>query len=89
MLADGPRCALLQDVRACMFSLPEATQLQQPWWKSAELVSATSNRAGVAEALTRQVERALLMEGRLNRRPVQPNSVTQNDSPGTGSNWAS
>jgi hypothetical protein len=48
-----------------MLSLPEAIQLQQSWQKATELLLAASDHAGVSEALTRQIELALFIEGKL------------------------
>jgi hypothetical protein len=65
VVKDGPTLRTLHDVRAFMLSLPEATQLQQSWQKAAELLLAASDHAGVSEALTRQIELALFIEGKL------------------------
>jgi hypothetical protein len=64
IVKDGPTLRTLHDVRAFMLGLPEATQQGQSWQKAAELLLEASNHAGVSEALTRQVERALFLEAR-------------------------
>ena len=65
VVKDGPTLRTLNDVRAFMLSLPEAIQLQQSWQKATELLLAASDHAGVSEALTRQIQLALFIEGKL------------------------
>ena len=58
----GPTLVTLDDVRAFMLALPHGAQLRQSWQKAGELLLAAAKHAGVAEALTRQVELALFLD---------------------------
>jgi hypothetical protein len=69
---DGPVLRTLHDVRVFILDQSEGTQEHQSWQKARELLLAAAEHRGVVEAVTRQVESALLLEARLLSQAARP-----------------